>query len=89
MISLQVTFMKVHRAKAQFRPDLKLRPWLFAVAARVRLDELRRRLRLPEDAGEEAIARADEQAPRDPPPDRELTDASAPPWNPCRSRSAR
>jgi RNA polymerase sigma factor (sigma-70 family) len=72
---LQVTFMKVHRARAQFRPGLRVRPWLFAVAARVRLDELRRRLRLPEDAGEEAIARADEQAPRDPPPDTELTDA--------------
>ena len=37
--------------------------------------ELRRRLRLPEDAGEEAIARADEQAPRDPPPDTDLKDA--------------
>ena len=64
---LQVTFMKLHRARARYRPDLKLAPWVFAVAARVRIDELRRRLRLPEDAGEEAIARADEQAPRDPP----------------------
>jgi len=72
---LQVTFMKVHRARAQFRPELKLVPWLFAVAARVRLDELRRRLRLPEDAGEEAIARADEQAPQDPPADTDLRDA--------------
>ncbi|HZR08124.1 MAG TPA: sigma-70 family RNA polymerase sigma factor [Myxococcales bacterium] len=72
---LQVTFMKMHRARAQFRPELKLVPWLFAVAARVRLDELRRRLRLPEDAGEEAIALADEQAPRDPPPDTDLRDA--------------
>src|SRR5947199_6082468 len=53
---LQVTFMKVHRAKGQFRPELRLLPWLFAVAARVRLDELRRRLRMPEDASEEAIA---------------------------------
>ena len=72
---LQVTFMKVHRARAQFRPGLQLRPWLFAIAARVRADELRRRLRLPEDADEEAIARADEQAPRDPPPDAEVRDA--------------
>jgi len=52
---LQVTFMKVHRARAQYRPELKLMPWLFAVAARVRLDELRRRLRLPEDADEDAL----------------------------------
>lgn len=72
---LQVTFMKVHRARAQFRPELKLLPWLFAVAARVRLDELRRRLRLPEDAGEDAIALAEEQAVRDPPPDSDVKDA--------------
>jgi len=61
---LQVTFMKVHRARETFDSGLKVAPWLFAVAARVRLDELRRRLRLPEDADEEALARADEQASR-------------------------
>jgi len=72
---LQVTFMKLHRARARYRPDLKLTPWLFAVAARVRLDELRRRLRLPEDAGEDAVARADEQTPRDPPRANDLRDA--------------
>jgi RNA polymerase sigma-70 factor (ECF subfamily) len=32
-------------------------------------------LRLPEDADEEALARADEQAPRDPPPDTDVQDA--------------
>src|SRR2546430_1185976 len=45
---LQVTFMKVHRARAQYRPDLKLGPWLFAVAARGRVDAPRRRFPLPE-----------------------------------------
>ncbi|MGE5047785.1 MAG: RNA polymerase sigma factor, partial [Deltaproteobacteria bacterium] len=34
---LQVTFMKVHRARSQYRKDLSLAPWLFAIAARVRL----------------------------------------------------
>ncbi len=72
---LQVTFMKVHRAKEQYDQDLRVAPWIFTVAARVRLDELRKRLRLPEDADEEALARADEQAPRDPPPDTDLVDA--------------
>lgn len=72
---LQVTFMKVHKARETYRQELKVAPWVFAVAARVRLDELRRRLRLPEDADEEALARADEQAPRDPPPDTDLQDA--------------
>jgi RNA polymerase sigma-70 factor (ECF subfamily) len=72
---LQETFMKVHRAREQYRRDAKVAPWLFAVAARVRLDELRKRLRLPEDADEEALARADEQAPREPPTDTDLQDA--------------
>jgi len=64
---LQVTFMKVHKARHRYRPELKLAPWLFAVAARVRLDELRRRLRLPEDADEDAIERASDVAAADPP----------------------
>jgi RNA polymerase sigma-70 factor (ECF subfamily) len=59
---LQVTFMKLHRAREQYRRELKVAPWIFTVAARVRLDELRRRMRLPEDADEEALARADEAA---------------------------
>jgi RNA polymerase sigma-70 factor (ECF subfamily) len=73
---LQVTFMKVHRAKSQFKSDLKVAPWLFAVAARVRLDELRKRLRLPEDADEEALARADEKLSREaaPPPDADVAE---------------
>jgi len=72
---LQVTFMKVHRARAQYRPDLKLGPWLFAVAARVRVDELRRRFRLPEDADEDAIALAEAQPQPDPPLDTDVKDA--------------
>src|SRR5258708_40365061 len=56
---LQVTFMKIHRARETYRPDLRVAPWIFAVAARVRLDELRRRRRLPQDADEEALPRAD------------------------------
>ena len=57
---LQSTFFRVHRARASYRPDLPLRPWLFTIAARVRRDELRRRLRLREDPGEEALAIAEE-----------------------------
>lgn len=72
---LQQTFMKVHKARDRYDPDLRVLPWVFTVAARVRLDELRKRLRLPEDADEEALARADEQAPREPPPDTDLVDA--------------
>jgi len=60
---LQVTFMKVHRARDSFDRAQRVKPWLFAVAARVRLDELRKRLRLPEDADEDALERAEQAAP--------------------------
>lgn len=68
---LQTTMLKLHRARADYRPELPLRPWVFAIAARVRLDELRRRYRLPEDTGEEALDAAIEAQslkPADAPP---------------------
>lgn len=52
---LQVTFTKLHAARATFRPGARVRPWVFAIAARVRLDELRKRYRLSAEASEEAI----------------------------------
>lgn len=45
---LQTTFLKVHGARATYRRDLRVRPWLFGIAARVRIDELRRRYRSEE-----------------------------------------
>lgn len=57
---LQTTFMKLHRAREAYRRDQPLRPWLFTIAARVRLDEYRRIKRLPEDLDEERLALADE-----------------------------
>lgn len=57
---LQTTFLKIHRARARYRPELPLRPWAFTIAAHVRRDELRRRRRLREDPGEEALAAAEE-----------------------------
>ena len=33
---LQTTFLKLHRARADYRGDLPLKPWLFAIAGRVR-----------------------------------------------------
>jgi RNA polymerase sigma-70 factor (ECF subfamily) len=57
---LQVTFLKLHKARDTYRADLRVAPWAFAIAARVRLDEFRRRKRLAEDGDEEALARADE-----------------------------
>jgi RNA polymerase sigma-70 factor, ECF subfamily len=57
---LQQTFLKLHKARVTYKPDLRVAPWAFAIAARVRLDEFRRRKRLAEDGDEEALARADE-----------------------------
>jgi RNA polymerase sigma factor (sigma-70 family) len=54
---LQVTFMKLHRARADYRSGSPLRSWLFSIAAHVRLDELRRRRRLREDVDAETIER--------------------------------
>lgn len=51
----QTTFLKLHRSRADYEPGRPLRPWLFSIAARVRLDELRRRYRLPAEATEEAL----------------------------------
>lgn len=52
---LQETFMKLHKARADYRPGSPVRPWLFAIAARVRIDALRRQHRLREDACPETI----------------------------------
>src|SRR5262245_33602140 len=38
----QSTFLKLHRARASYRSDRPLKPWLFTIAASVRRDELRR-----------------------------------------------
>jgi len=55
---LQVTFMKIHRARHDYRRDSPLRPWVFTIAARVGLDEHRRRARRPEDADDERLEKA-------------------------------
>ena len=68
---LQTTFLRIHRARTSYRPELAVRPWAFTIAAHVRRDELRRRHRLREDPGEEALAAAAEAQGRDATPDAE------------------
>jgi RNA polymerase sigma-70 factor (ECF subfamily) len=53
---LQTTFLKFHRARTEYNPELEVRPWLFTIAARVRLDELRRRHHAPPTTSEEELA---------------------------------
>jgi RNA polymerase sigma-70 factor (ECF subfamily) len=62
---LQTTFLKLHGARATYRPGGAVRPWVFAIAARVRIDELRRRYRTPEEADDAWADRADEARLRD------------------------
>lgn len=44
---LQRTFERVHAARHRYQRGAPVRPWLFTIAAHVRVDELRRRYRLP------------------------------------------
>lgn len=72
---LQTTLLKIHRSRGEFRSELSLRPWVFAIAARVRLDEYRKRRRLAEELDEEKLAQADDSQPE--PADAAATDIDA------------
>ena len=54
---LQTTFLKLHAARATWKRELAVRPWLFSIAARVRIDELRRRYRTEEKGDDDLDAR--------------------------------
>jgi RNA polymerase sigma-70 factor (ECF subfamily) len=62
----QTTFLKLHRARASYRPAQPLKYWVFTIAAGVRRDELRRRYRLPPHVGEAEIERAESTLRREP-----------------------
>jgi RNA polymerase sigma factor (sigma-70 family) len=51
----QTTFLRLHRARASYRPELPLKPWVFTIASRVRRDEFRRLYRLPPHVGDSAL----------------------------------
>lgn len=55
----QTTFLKLHRARTTYRPELPLKSWVFTIAAGVRRDELRRRYRLPPHVGESELEQAE------------------------------
>jgi RNA polymerase sigma-70 factor (ECF subfamily) len=61
---LQTTMLKIHRARGDFRDGLRVRPWVFSIAARVRLDEYRKRRRIKEELDEERLAQAEESQER-------------------------
>jgi|SRR4051794_28501877 RNA polymerase sigma factor (sigma-70 family) len=55
----QTTFLKLHRARTSYKPELPLKSWVFTIAAGVRRDELRRRYRLPPHVGEAELEQAE------------------------------
>ena len=74
---VQTVFLKLHRARGSWRPGTPVRPWLFAVAGRVRIDELRRRYGslASKMADEDAFERAVESAAEGETAERSLADA--------------
>jgi RNA polymerase sigma-70 factor (ECF subfamily) len=60
---LQTTFLKIHGARSAWRRGERLRPWAFTIAARVRVDWLRRKGRTDAEVDEDV---ADLDSSRDP-----------------------
>jgi RNA polymerase sigma factor (sigma-70 family) len=63
---LQTTFLKLHGARDSWRPGERLRPWVFTIAARVRVDWLRRNGRHREEEELDGDVLADPEARGDP-----------------------
>ncbi len=53
---LQTTFLKIHAARGSWRRGQRLRPWVFTIAARVRVDWLRRQGRTEREIDEDGVA---------------------------------
>jgi RNA polymerase sigma-70 factor (ECF subfamily) len=53
---MQTTFLKLHRARGNWRPGERLRPWVFTIAGRVRLDWLRRQGRPADELEDDTLA---------------------------------
>lgn len=45
---VQQTFLQVHRARGDYQPERKLRPWLMTIAFNLTREHFRKRLRRPE-----------------------------------------
>ena len=51
----QQTFLQLHRARRDFRPGTRLRPWIITIALNLARDHLRRRGRRPESALDDRV----------------------------------
>jgi RNA polymerase sigma-70 factor (ECF subfamily) len=55
---VQQSFLQLHRARADFRAGMRLRPWIMTIALNLSRDLLRRRGRRPESPADEALLAA-------------------------------
>lgn len=63
---VQTTFARLHAARASYRTGAAVRPWVFTIAARVRIDELRRRQRRPRAADDRELEQLTADSDADP-----------------------
>jgi RNA polymerase sigma factor (sigma-70 family) len=68
---LQLTFLRLHQSRRDYRPGLPLRPWLFSIARNLRTDEGRRLLRVHRVSAAPGTGADDAIAP--PPPESRAT----------------
>ena len=61
---VQLTFLHAHRARRDFDPSQKLRPWLFTIATNLRREHFRRARRKPEVSLESEGAAEPSEGPR-------------------------
>src|ERR1700745_3588155 len=65
---LQELWLRIHRVRHTYRPGEPLRPWVYAIAHRVRIDTYRKRCRMSREIGVDAVpepaARDEHQAGR-------------------------
>jgi RNA polymerase sigma-70 factor (ECF subfamily) len=55
---LQEVFLRIHRVRHTYRPENPVKPWLYAIARYVAIDNLRKRGRRREVAYEDALMKA-------------------------------
>lgn len=68
----QQTFLHLHRARRDFKSEMRLRPWIMTIAMNLARDLMRRRGRRPETSIDESPAAAVVAAPAVEPVDRDV-----------------